>query len=43
MAANCGTAPAVQVNDDIHELVSPDKADELIDALKSKVPGGGVS
>lgn len=34
--AYCGTAPAVQVNDVIHELVSPDKVDELIDALKAK-------
>jgi NADH:ubiquinone oxidoreductase subunit E len=41
--AYCGTAPAVQVNDEIHELVSPDKADELIDALRAKAPGGGIS
>ena len=41
--AHCGTAPAVQVNDEIHELVSPDKADDLIDALRAKAPGGGVS
>lgn len=41
--AYCGTAPAVQVNDEIHELVSPDKADELVDALRAKAPGGGIS
>lgn len=34
--AHCGTAPAVQVNEEIHELVSPDKVDELIDNLKAK-------
>ena len=34
--AFCGTAPAVQVNDDIHELVSPDKVDGLIDKLRSE-------
>jgi len=41
--AYCGTAPAVQVNDEIHELVSPDRVDELIDTLKAKAPGGGIS
>jgi NADH-quinone oxidoreductase E subunit len=34
--AYCGTAPAVQINDDIHELVSPDKVDDLIDELKAR-------
>ena len=34
--AFCGTAPAVQVNDDIYELVSPDKVDGLIDKLRSE-------
>jgi len=34
--AYCGTAPAVQINDEIHELVSPDKVDELIDELKAR-------
>jgi len=34
--AHCGTGPAVQVNDDIYELVSPNKVDELIDKLKAK-------
>lgn len=34
--AYCGTAPAVQVNEEIYELVSPDKVDELIDGLKAK-------
>ena len=34
--AFCGTAPAVQVNDEIHELVSPDKVDALIDKLRTE-------
>jgi NADH-quinone oxidoreductase subunit E len=34
--AYCGTAPAVQVNDEIHELISPDKVEELIDGLRAK-------
>jgi NADH-quinone oxidoreductase subunit E len=34
--AYCGTAPAVQVNDEIHELVSPDKVEELVDLLRGK-------
>lgn len=33
--AHCGTAPAVQVNETIHELVSPDKVEELIDQLRA--------
>ena len=33
--AYCGTAPAVQVNEEIHELVSPDKVDDLIETLKA--------
>jgi len=37
--AYCGTAPAVQVNDEIHELVSPDRVEELIDELRAKIPG----
>jgi NADH-quinone oxidoreductase E subunit len=36
--AYCGTAPAVQVNDDIYELISPDKVEELIDSLRAKGP-----
>ena len=36
--AYCGTAPAVQVNDEIHELCSPDKVDELVDELRAKAP-----
>jgi NADH-quinone oxidoreductase E subunit len=40
--AYCGTAPAVQVNDDIYELVSPDKVDELIDKLKAEAPASGA-
>lgn len=38
--AYCGTAPAVQVNEEIHELVSPDKVDELIDTLKAEAAAG---
>jgi len=34
--AYCGTAPAVQVNEEIHELVSPDKVDDLIETLKTQ-------
>ncbi len=34
--AFCGTAPVVQVNDDIHELVSPDKVEGLIKELRAK-------
>ena len=34
--AFCGTAPAVQVNDEIHELVSPDKVGGLIDKLRTE-------
>jgi NADH-quinone oxidoreductase subunit E len=34
--ATCGAAPAVQVNDEIHELQSPDKVDELIDLLRER-------
>jgi len=34
--AYCGTAPAIQVNEEIHELISPDKVDELIDRLKAE-------
>lgn len=34
--AYCGTAPAVQVNEEIHELVSPDKVDDLIETLKAR-------
>jgi len=35
--AYCGTAPAVQVNDEIHELLSPDKAEALVDELRAKL------
>jgi NADH-quinone oxidoreductase subunit E len=35
--AYCGSGPAVQVNDDIHELVSPDKVEDLIDSLRARV------
>jgi len=32
--ASCGTAPAIQVNDDYHENMTVQKADELIDSLR---------
>jgi NADH-quinone oxidoreductase subunit E len=28
--ASCGTAPVIQINDDLHEGVTPQKADELL-------------
>lgn len=28
--ASCGTAPVVQINDDLHEAVTPQKVDELL-------------
>lgn len=31
--ASCGTAPVVQINDDLHEGVTPQKADELLSSL----------
>jgi NADH-quinone oxidoreductase E subunit len=34
--AFCGTAPVVQVNEEVYELQSPDKVEELLDALKAK-------
>ena len=34
--AMCGTAPAVQINDDIHELVSVDGVGKLLDKLKAE-------
>jgi NADH-quinone oxidoreductase E subunit len=34
--AYCGSGPAVQVGDDIHELVSPDKVEDLIDSLRAR-------
>ena len=33
---SCGTAPVVQVNDDYHENLTPDKVVQLIDDLTSK-------
>jgi NADH-quinone oxidoreductase E subunit len=34
--AYCGSAPVVQVNDEIHELLSPDKVEQLVDELRAK-------
>ena len=35
--ASCNGAPALQINDEIHNLVSPDKVEELIDKLRAKI------
>ncbi|MFH1574689.1 MAG: NADH-quinone oxidoreductase subunit NuoE [Acidobacteriota bacterium] len=32
--ASCGTAPAVQINDDYHEELTPEKLDRILDGLK---------
>lgn len=32
--ASCGTAPVIQVNGDYHELMTPEKVDALLDALR---------
>ncbi|MDH5720386.1 MAG: NADH-quinone oxidoreductase subunit NuoE [Spirochaetia bacterium] len=34
--ASCGTSPVVQVNNDYHEKMTPEKLEELIDELKQK-------
>ena len=34
--AYCGSGPAIQINDDVHELVSPDKVEDLIDSLRAR-------
>lgn len=34
--AHCGTAPALQVNDEVCELASPDRVDELLEQLRSR-------
>ena len=39
--AYCGTAPAVQVNDDVYELVGENKAEELIDQLRAAAAASG--
>jgi len=33
--ANCGTGPVVQVDDDMYENLSPDKADAFVETLKT--------
>lgn len=40
--ASCGTAPAIQVNDDYHEEMTIEKVDRLIDDLRrqARSPGG---
>lgn len=37
--ASCGSAPAIQVNDDYYEEMTPEKVDTLLDTLRK---GGGV-
>jgi len=32
--ASCGTAPVVQINDDYHENLTPEKLDLILDSLK---------
>ncbi len=32
--ASCGTAPVVQINDDYHENLTPEKLDRILDSLK---------
>src|SRR3984893_6343574 len=39
--ASCGTAPVLQVNNEFVENVTPEKADELIDALDRELKGMG--
>lgn len=40
--AYCGTAPAVQVNETIYELVDETKIVQLIDELRAKADAGGA-
>ena len=39
----CGTAPAMMVNDAYHENLTPERVDEILDALQASPPrpGGG--
>ncbi len=32
--ASCGTAPVVQINDDYHECLTPEKLDRILDSLE---------
>jgi len=34
--AHCGSGPAVQINEEIRELVTPETVDEIIDTLKAR-------
>jgi len=34
--ASCGTSPAIRVNDDLHEDMTPDKVDRLLDQLAGR-------
>ena len=36
--ASCGSAPMLQLNDDFHELLTPQKVDELIANLRAGNP-----
>lgn len=39
--ASCGTAPVVQIDEDLHENVTEDKADELIAGIRREAAGSG--
>ena len=39
--AYCGTATAVQINDDVHEVVTPDKVSALVAEMRKKGAAGG--
>jgi len=34
--ASCGTSPALRINDELHENMSPDKVDRLLDQLAGR-------
>jgi len=38
--ASCGTAPVVQINETLHESVTPERADELIAEIRFGEKGG---
>jgi len=38
--ASCGTAPAIQVNDDYHEQMTVEKVERLIESLRREARGG---
>lgn len=38
--ASCGTAPVVQINETLHENVTPERTEELIGEIKANAKGG---